>query len=274
MLPNFLIVGAAKAGTSSLYSRLRKHPDIFMPADKEVRFFNEDDKHLPRAARTLAEYQSLFATAANAPRRGEASPHYLRSTVAAVRISELIPDCRIIVSLRNPIDRAFSSYQMNVREGRLQKIGFQDALAKHGFLRQTYAADLERYTARFDRNQICILRFEDLVAEPDKTFRRLFDFLELAPDASPAASLSETRNTGGLPKFPAFHRFLSDDRVMSFGRHYLPERVVTAVKRLRSRNLVKQTLSPEDRDAAREYFREDILRTQQMIDQDLSAWLQ
>jgi hypothetical protein len=271
MLPNFLIVGAAKAGTSSLYHKLKGHPDIFMPESKEIRFFNADDTQLPRAARTLAEYKALFAPGRGTARRGEATPHYLRSAVAAARISEIIPDCKIIVSLRNPIDRSFSSYQMGVRNGRLRGIGFQAALAEHAFLRQNYAADLERYTSRFDRSQICILCFEDLVAEPDRIFRLLYDFLEVAPDGS--AAVAAAQNPGGLPKFPALHRFLSNDRVMRFGRTYLPEGVVTAAKSLRGRNLVKQALSPEDRRAASSYFREDILRTQQMIDQDISAWL-
>jgi hypothetical protein len=271
MLPNFLIVGAAKAGTSNLYHQLRRHPDIFMPDSKEIRFFNSDHAHLPRAAHTLAQYRALFAAGAARKRRGEATPHYLRSGVAAARISALIPDCRIIVSLRDPVDRAFSSYQMGVRDGYLSGIGFREALAKHAFLRQSYAADLERFTARFDRSRICILCFEDLVATPDRVFRRLYDFLEVAPDATVAPP--ETRNPGGLPRVPALHRFLSNDRVMRFGRVYLPERLVTAAKKLRGRNLVRQTLSAEDRHAAGGFFREDILRTQQMIDQDISAWL-
>src|SRR4051794_34967159 len=128
MLPNFLIIGAAKAGTTSLYHYLRQHPDVYMSTIKEPNYFCFEEQ-LPEYApvRTLAEYESLFDGASSQPAVGEASTQYLNSAAAPRRIANILPNVRLIVSLRNPADRAYSSYLGRVWGGR-ERAGVSEAL--------------------------------------------------------------------------------------------------------------------------------------------------
>ena len=273
-LPNFLIIGAAKAGTSTLYTYLRAHPQIFMPARKELRFFaydgEGDDYTFP--VKSLEDYESYFAGVTEEKAIGEATPRYLRTPHAARKIKDLIPDCRLIVSLRNPVERSFSSYTMAVRNQTIRGVkSYTDALATVSTFRRGYFSDLENYFRLFDRSRICIVRFEDLVRDPLPVAQSLFGFLDVAADFSP--DVEPVSNPGGLPRNKALHRFLADKRVMNFGKRYIPERLLDAAKTLRNKNLEKQKMTPGERQASLDVFREDILKTQDLIGQDLSTWL-
>src|SRR5215210_5286768 len=125
-LPNFIIVGAAKAGTTALYWYLSEHPAVYMSPVKETFYFaygvDEAGRLLygdPEVHRfpvkTLREYEALFAAAGDASAIGEASPIYLECPQSAGRIRELIPAARIVASLRQPVDRAYSDYIMYLR---------------------------------------------------------------------------------------------------------------------------------------------------------------
>src|SRR5206468_5150499 len=126
MLPNFIVIGAAKAGTTALYWYLAEHPAVFMSRVKETNYFAfgldgegrllYGDPEVHRfPVRSLSEYEHLFANAADAAAVGEASPIYLECPQAAARIRTLLPGARIICSLRHPVDRAYSNYLMALR---------------------------------------------------------------------------------------------------------------------------------------------------------------
>ncbi|MGH9894035.1 MAG: sulfotransferase, partial [bacterium] len=126
MLPNFIVIGAAKAGTTALYWYLAEHPAVFMSAVKETNYFAYGldahgqllygDPEVHRfPVKSLPEYEELFAEAGDAVAIGEASPIYLECPQAANRIRELLPATRLICSLRHPVDRAYSDYQMYLR---------------------------------------------------------------------------------------------------------------------------------------------------------------
>ena len=272
-LPNFLIIGAAKAGTTTLHAYLRPHPEIFMPARKELRFFayggSGDDYTFP--VKTLEEYEGYFADAGDAKAIGEASPNYIRTPAAAGRIKALIPDCRLVVSLRNPVEQSFSAYLMVVRNGALAgNVSYREALAMPNF-RRGYARDLGTYFGLFDRDRIRILRFEDLVREPLAVARDVYGFLGVAPDFAP--DVPKVSNPGGVPKNRMLHRVLGNKRMMDFGRRYLPEKLLDVAKGVRNDNLEKRRMTSEEREAALAVFRDDILETEALIGQDLSAWL-
>jgi Sulfotransferase domain len=205
-LPNFLILGAQKAGTTALYAYLRWHPQVTGPSFKEVSFF---DRHYARGERW---YRAHFP----ARRReaiGEASPSYLLHPLAPERVAGVLPDARLIALLRNPVDRAFSHYQHEVALGR-EPLSFEDALAaederlrgevermlrdptyfSHAWWNYTYAArgryaeQLERWYAAFPRERLLVLLTEELAQDPGATYRRVLDFLGLerhALDAYP-----------------------------------------------------------------------------------------
>jgi hypothetical protein len=177
--PNFFIVGAANSGTTSLYRYLKQHPDVFMPALKEPHYFaqvnpSREQRYLRTIIRDEAAYLRLFRKAEGYKAIGEASPSYLWEANAAERIQRVIPDAKIIILLRDPVERAYSHYLMDVREG-LQNLSFGDAL--HRDWNRTdkgwsvsqlyielglYAQQVRRYVEVFGPDQTLILMFEDL----------------------------------------------------------------------------------------------------------------
>lgn len=273
-LPNFLIIGAPKAGTTSLYDYLRAHPDIFMPQLKETRFFGYDGRGDRRKfpIQTLDEYAALFDPVTTQTAIGEATPHYLIYPEAAGRIRETLPQARLIASLRNPVDRSYSVYQMNLRNRNANRgVAFAEAIETDHNLRETYSEKLERFLALFPREQLEIILLEDLEAEPRNTVRSLFGFLGVDPDFAP--DLSKVSNPGGAPRIRMLHALLANPRLRAIGNRLLPAAATERLKALRSRNLRKHSLPPEDRRRALSVFRDDILRTQDLIGRDLSRWL-
>ncbi len=273
-LPNFLIIGAPKAGTTSLYEYFRVHPEIFMPRLKEARFFGYDgsEGRLKFPIHSQAEYEALFDGATTETAIGEATPHYLLYPEAARRIHETIPQVRLIASLRNPVDRSYSVYQMNRRnKGANADVPFGAAMRSDPHLQETYHQHLQRFFERFAPARIRIILLEDLEAEPLRTVRSLFEFLGVDPDFTP--DLSRIANPGGEPRSQALHSLLANKRLINVARRVMPDAMIAPLKALRSRNLQKRVLSAADRKAATDFFRDDILRTQDLIGRDLSHWL-
>lgn len=273
-LPNFLIIGAPKAGTTSLYEYFRVHPEIFMPRLKEPRFFGYDGagNRLKFPIQTLEEYAALFDGVRDETAVGEATPHYLLYPEAALRIHETIPQVRLIASLRNPVDRSYSVHQMNQRnKGVNAGVPFAAAMRTDANLRETYHEHLQRFFTLFPRAHIRIILLEDLEARPAETVRALFGFLGVDPDFAP--DLSKVANPGGEPRSKVLHGLLANKKLIAATRRMMPEALVAPLKALRSRNLQKRALPEAERRAAAEFFREDILRTQDLIGRDLSHWL-
>ena len=272
-LPNFLVIGAPKAGTTSLHVHLRAHPEVFMPEIKEPRFFGYEGRGglVKFPIRTLEEYEALFVDVAGETAIGEATPHYLVYPNAAERIRALIPHAKLIASLRDPVERSYSVYQMNRRNKELNAdVPFLEAIETDHNLRETYYPMLARYFQRFPPEQLAVILLEDLEQSPATTMRRLYAFLGVDPGFRP--DLSKIANPGGEPRSKLLHRLFSDTRLRGLSRGF-PEPLVERLRAARSRNLAKQPLSPADRRKAIGFFREDILRTQDLIGRDLSAWL-
>ena len=206
-LPGFLILGAQKAGTTALYAYLRRHPGVTGPSWKEVSFF---DRHWARGERW---YRGNFPPRfrARAAAVGEASPSYLFHPLAPARAASLVPGAKLIVLLRNPVDRAFSHYQHEVALGR-EPLSFEDALDReeerlageldrmradpayfshawwnHSYvLRGRYAEQLETWLRPFPREQLLVLSTEELGADTEAAYARVLDFLGLAPHTLPS----------------------------------------------------------------------------------------
>lgn len=162
MLPTFLIIGAQKAGTTSLHRYLGSHPEVFVSAVKEVRFFSSDENW----ERGVDWYEGHFAGAENALAAGEASPFYtMYPLVSGVpeRIAQVIPDVRLVYLIRDPVARMRSQY-IHLRGTKEERRDIATALLedpKYLFLSR-YAEQIERYLPHFDRSQLLVLRSEDL----------------------------------------------------------------------------------------------------------------
>jgi hypothetical protein len=213
-LPDFVVIGGQRCGTSSLYKYLSAHPLIVPSLRKEIRYFSG------RYDEGEAWYRAHFASRVHryvlARRHGrvpltfEATPAYLFHPLAASRAAQVLPDVRLVAMLRNPVDRALSHYHHSVRRG-WETLSFADALAAeperladHGerlaadptyssndYLRYSYASrgfydeHLKSWLARFGHDRLLVLRSEDLFERPVDTLHRLMDFVGLpqwAPD--------------------------------------------------------------------------------------------
>ncbi len=203
-LPDFLILGAQKAGTTALYAYLRRHPDITGPSWKEVSYF---DRHY---ARGPSWYRGNFPNLLRSRGElvGEASPSYLFHPLGPERVKELVPEARLIALVRNPVDRALSHYNHELALGR-ESLSFEEALAaeeerldgeverlcadpryfsrawwSHTYkARGRYAEQLERWLEVFPQEQLLILPSEELLAEPEQAHGRVLEFLGAAPQA-------------------------------------------------------------------------------------------
>ncbi len=185
--PNFFIVGAGKAGTTSLHSYLGQHPQVFMSPIKEPHFFEAGWEKIGKAGHFVPtritgerEYLQLFKEAGEAKAIGEASPSYLFDEEAPFLIKKKVPEAKIIISLRDPIDRAYSQYLHFVRAGAETK-PFYDALFDElGDLYVQpgrYSDQVRRYLEVFGREQVLVLMFEDLKRNPIELLSRVADFL-------------------------------------------------------------------------------------------------
>ncbi|NQX87062.1 MAG: sulfotransferase [Halioglobus sp.] len=184
--PTFIVIGAPKAGTTSVYHYLDQHPDIYMSPVKEPHYFslteemlrNNTKSHMHGVTYTKEEYQNLFSEAAGQRALGEASTGYLLSSTAAESISLSIPDVKIIVMLRNPADRAFSGYLMKLRNSK-ETSSLKDAFVRgKSYVEASfYYENLLRYFDRFPIEQIGIFLFEEFSKDPVAVMRRIYEFV-------------------------------------------------------------------------------------------------
>lgn len=214
ILPNFLIIGYLKTGTTSLYDYLIQHPQIISASRKEVHFF---DGYYHRG---INWYKSNFATIFYKKRlemklksnviTGEATPNYVYFPDAENRIKKIIPDVKIIVILRNPIERAYSdyNYRKKLGRGKLENVSFEQAVReeierfsdpKNNFIDDLmddykgsdtrlpfvhlgiYMSTIKKWFDVFKKEQILVLQTEELEENPEKVVKRVFEFLGLEP---------------------------------------------------------------------------------------------
>jgi hypothetical protein len=290
-LPTFVIVGAAKAGTTALYWYLNEHPQVFMSPLKETNFFafGLDEHGAPRYGdpelhrfpiRSLEEYTALFADAADAVAIGEASPIYLECPDAAGRIRDVLPAATIVCVLREPVDRAYSDYQMYLRargrrldpERDLRPSAAWAQPDSHWLRIGRYREALGRYYDRFPSEQIEVILFDDLRRDAAGTVGALFRRIGVDPTFVP--DLDTPHNVGGVPSNMALERVLTSRTLRRMLEPVIPRRLADAARRLRTRNLTKApTLPAEMRERMSRWFVDDIRATSQLIGRSLDDWL-
>lgn len=222
-MPNFLVVGAAKSGTTSLANYLRQHPQIFIPEFKEPHYFCNATWGGVPFINDLESYEALFDDVSDEVAIGECSTGYLYYPEAPKLIYERIPECKIIIILRNPVDRAFSLYGHMVRDG-VEKLNFEDAIAEervslryinghdygYNYIKIGFVSELVRaYIQLFGRNRVFIRTFDAYTANTDSTLKDLFNFLGVNPECK--VNTKKKLNASGLPQFKYLHDVLNDD---------------------------------------------------------------
>jgi GNAT superfamily N-acetyltransferase len=298
-LPNFLIIGANRAGTTALAAYLGQHPQIFISPVKEPTFFVFDgnkaliDK-VKKAANwwggdmvvTLEEYAHLFDGAVHEVALGEASTAYLHNPVAARRIQQYVPDMKIVAVLRHPAERAFSNYLMYRRE-RLEKLRtFRRAIRKekqrinsgysqgyHYVQLGYYYRTLHYYYETFPSHQIRVYLYEDWTDEPIATIRDICRFLEVDDSFTP--DMSRRHNASLLTRSDYLDTLVAElRRKDGVWRRLLPESARTELAdRIHRWNHYKPHLPAKDRRRLIALYRDDILQLQDLIQRDLTHWL-
>ena len=215
-LPTFLIIGAVKAGTTSLHHYLNQHPEIQMSAVKETNFFSGAANGVPYPVGrvdSIGEYERLFDPAFDV--RGEASPGYSnhpRREGVPERIEALLPEVKLVYIVRDPIARAVSHYQMQVGLSEEQRPA-AEALTDLSEPRTSYvppglyATQLELYLRRFPQERILLVDQADLLKVRGATLRRVFDFLGVTAEVDPARFDEELMSAGQWRAYsPAYRR--------------------------------------------------------------------
>ena len=211
-LPDFIIVGGMKCGTSSLFKYLDQHPQLFGSSHKEVRFFSRDDFY----ARGESWYRAHFPRLSDMPKGSlafESTPDYLFFPQAPSRIATVLPDARIIILLRNPTERAISHYFHNIKKGR-EKQSILDAMREEGAVykrRSMYKEQVERYYDLFNRSNIKIVSSELFFNSTMNVLRDIYEFLDVDRDV---------QITDLLPRQVGFNRERVDDEVYQYLNSY------------------------------------------------------
>lgn len=284
-LPNFLIIGAAKSGTTALYEYLSQHPQIYMSPVKEPHFFSLGSKSGKKIKfNNIEEYQELFKDVSEERAIGEASPSYLYFPETYQRIQQSIPQTKLIAILRHPVDRAYSNFLHNQFLGWEKIEDFSETLeaekTRYGNRRWGYAfyykdcgfyySQLKRYFDNFPQNQIKVYLYDDLQKDSQRLMQNIFAFLEV--DSSFCPALSVKHNVSGVGKNKALHEFLlKTNPIKSILKPLVPGKLRTQIK---NRSLTKPKLLPQLRQQLLEEYREDILQLQDLIQRDLSMWLE
>jgi Sulfotransferase family len=297
-MPNFFIIGAPSCGTTSLHAYLRQHPQVFMSPAKEPHFFSFAEKEFESVplksgtyqqavVRQWQEYQALFQGVRTETAIGEASASYIYSPGSARRIHQYNPQAKIIAILRDPTERAYSNYIRCVRDGHEPLADFAQALSQESIriehnwspkwfykLKGFYHQQLNEYFHVFSREQMLLCLHEDLSQMPETLMQTIFEFLGVDPMFVP--DMSTRKNQSVVPKNTYLQSFLDTrNPLKSMLKRVIPQDMYRqTASQLRHANLVKPQLPPQIRQQLVSDYREDILRLQDLMGRDLSAWLQ
>jgi hypothetical protein len=286
-LPNFIIFGAAKCGSTSLAQLLAQHPDIYISSRKEPNFFlYEEGEIRPNGElNSLESYQYFFekrSSKVNKEKaRGEASISYLSNKKAPHRIKKLIPDVKLIAILRNPIERCYSQYLFNLRNKVIDdsEINFAQAIIDNSSYIEAgmYFKYLSIYHQVFSAEQIKIVLFDDFVAKQEQLLQDIFRFLEV--DDSFMTKPIPKEATSGIPKNKKIYNFIYQPNpvksvITSMIKPFIPKEIRNNLwKKAVNQSLKKPPMSFAERQKLIEIYREDVLQLQTLIKRDLSHWL-
>ncbi|MGA9509077.1 MAG: sulfotransferase domain-containing protein [Candidatus Sulfotelmatobacter sp.] len=313
-LPNFFIVGAPKAGTTSLYHYLEQHPDVYMSPVKEPNYFAEEirlgnisaqwkdwaqrehdalqlylrgpmhEKRFGGIVSNWSDYLKLFENVNGEKAIGEASVCYLWSKTAAQKIALTTPNAKIIMVLRNPVERAVSQYKQAVTSGLIGK-SFREQVRKslnnksdqfellNPFLEfGLYYEQVKRYTERFTAENLRIYLYEEYKQTTTRTLTDIFYFLRVDSQFSP--DVSEKYLQASWPRFKWVSFMLKKCGVWSPLKNAIPKNLIPFVQNLVFETPQKAELDSADRAELSNYYREDVARLSDLIKRDLHTWVE
>lgn len=291
-LPNFIGIGAPKAGTTWLSNCLGEHPDVFMPRAKELVFFDYgdfDDR--------LADYESHFGDVQSESAIGEFTTRYLASERPAPRIQKMIPDVRLLVCLRNPADQIYSHYwhllRQNFHQGTVQEnLSFEEALERFPDRLTTpvrYWDQLRYWLQFFVPEQFLVLIYDDIKSQPEVVLARTFEFLGVDAAFQPPSTRDRgtavrrgTSPRSGLAQqiHAGLYTGLSRWVYLPLKRRLGVKRANSLKERLRIRPLMETVffrkgypeLSQKQREKLSQEFADQVQGLEQFLKRDLQSW--
>jgi len=295
MLPNFLLIGAEKSGTTSIHNYLRAHPGVFMARVKEPLFFAfegqslnykgpGDEEFNRRPVTALPDYQALFAGSEHYAAAGESSATYLYYPQAPERAAHYVPKAKLIVILRNPADRAYSNFLHGLR-ARKEHLDFGSALEAEqkriaaGWSpffsykdKGWYHAQLCRWMNYYPRDQFLFFLYDDLRTRPMEVMRQIYEFIGVDPEFKPHVGVEY--NVSGKPFSPRLHEFIKrNSPIHGLARSVMPKRFRARLKADITRwNLARPRIAPDLRSQLLAEYKPDLARLAPLIERDLSVW--
>ena len=293
-LPNLLIVGAAKCGTTSLHNYLKQHPDIFMSKQKEPHFLINSDigeDRIHKAITVLEDYEDMFKTDSIYKYKGESSVMYLAFPEFSIKNIKkyLDPDVKIIIMLRNPVERAFAGYLHNLRYNPSENLSFEEAFEKSEaryyqerditpdtrYLHVgNYYSQVESFMSMFNDN-VLVIMYEDYVSDIDLCLANVFDFLDIDKIS---VDTSRRHMVGGWIFKRKFLRnlLIPKNNFKSLIKSFLPNKKIRkAVKqKIMNMSTVKNpSISKDMHKKLTEYYRKDIDNLSKLLNKELNCWI-
>ena len=289
---DFMIVGAQKSGTTTIYDFLAKHPNVFVPEVKEIRYFCYDEFH----QKGERYFDTYFSLAGESRLWGIAYAHQLYFANTAKRVHDYNKNLKLIAVLRNPIERAYSAYWF-ARRNQLEPCDtFEEALGleqrrKDGSFTEKaeltylshghYYEQLSAYLGFFDKSQLHVIVTDDLKGKPARVYGDLLDFLGL-PSATLESSVDFHSNTSGWPRFAVLHKFLvaGDAWYKKCFRAVICDNLRYRVRRNVLRPLIRHNIRPfkypaiskETSARLQQYYAQHNAKLEELLGRDLSIW--
>ena len=287
MKVDFFIVGAPKSGTTSLYHYLSEHPQVEMSSQKEPNYFSDKAIHnqgmyyVKNRVNTLDKYESLFAQKESVV-YGECSVSYLFYENVAEDIKKYNPNAKIIIMLRNPIERAFSHYLMDYRLGLISD-SFENIIAKkskhknaHLFYQQyikvsKYAKQIQRYLDFFEKENILFVDYEDFKKNGSEIVFQVYDFLNISTEFG--ANINTKYNAFKMPKNNGIRFIYSFVFLRKILTYLLPKYLVNNIIVFLFKVDTKPELSMETRSLLIKIFKDDIKKLEEILSNDYLKWI-
>jgi len=287
MLPNFIIVGAPKAGTTALYHYLSEHPQVFMSTPKEVNFFSREaiEKqglyYSDFKTKNLDSYEQLFFEGVDKKAVGEGSVSYLFYPDVPQKIKDVIPEVKIIMILRNPLERGYSHYLMDYRLG-LVDLSYDEIVYKavnHEKLNLYYQQYVElglyyeqvkRYISLFEKKQVRVYLQEDLRNNSEYVIHDLYDYLDI--DKSFTPNTDQEHNSFSMPKNSFIQKLYGTGIIRTTLSRFFPIKLKMILLNGFFELKKKPSLSKKTEEYLLKVYQPDIKNLERLIEKDLSHW--
>ena len=278
LTPNFFIVGTPKSGTTSLFHYLQEHPEVFLPELKEPHFFScpevKNTYYKTKIVDSKQEYLDLYQERESYKAVGDLSSSYLFNKETPKRIHQFNPYAKIIIVLRNPVERALSHYLMDVNLGYInvslsKVINNKDTFKQHyqeyielGF----YEQQIRAYIKQFPDSQIKVVLSDTLYANTAETLKDIYSFINVSTTF--ITDFETVHNSYTVPRFKALKSLVQSDGL----KKMIPSGLKSGLKSLIYKTNAEKPKLEVEKNLLREIYKKSIVETETLINQDLSSW--